>query len=1034
MASSSIRLFFSAQLWKRRRRHGADRWLFLLMPLLLAQTPAPPAAQERGTFRLKLERGWNLVSVPIHADAPGLPALFPAAIRRAGIWTYAGADTEYRAVTRLEPFTGCWVYAPRLTTVRVPGRVPEPSRIGLEPGWNLVGPAATLAVAALPAAVDGVWRWDTARDTYERETVSLQPGRGYWVKCGSAPCELVMDAAAVDADADGVRDIWEDGYGSSPLTADTDADGLSDFDELFVVGTDPADPDTDGDGLRDGWEQDRRGTGFDPLLADTDADGIDDGDGDGDGDELTNALEQALGTDPGNADTDADGLWDWLDPEPRTPGLTRARVLHLRAGWNARAWRPAATADGALGLPPGISPDAVRSWSPDEQDWVPAEPGGPQRGRLFWGDAPEQAWFVTEPVQAALDLELGPGWNFVSSPLTVTLPLGQSWNLVRANGVAVPGTDGASPLTELLHDQVYWLRLAPGAAPAKIDLRSWIRDGDGNGLDDEWELTELGDPCIGTEPDPAAAFADTDGDGLSNGAEYRLHTSPLRADTDGDTLSDGYEVVHELVAAALDAPCAAVFGFDRSVTDSLLENTGADTGIYGVLTGDDGAPIRCQGLFGNALRLAASTGLELRNSGRVVGAAAFSISLWAAPVTAGHLLVVRSMRGRGILRATVDSYGTLTIAFGDDLLVVPFGVLDGRWHHLLLSVNGSNATLYADGAAVDTAVTGGEWAGDTAAADLQVGAVPGVPGMTGAVDDLRLFPAALELDAAVQLFQPAGDSDGDGLSDIEELRLCTQPNLSDTDADGVADGAETAAGTDPNCADSDSDGMPDGWELNHGLDPAVADAMADPDGDGRGNLLEFTADTDPRVPETGTAVVAFETGSTVVDETVGILRIPVRLQGEPEPGVTIKVVIDLASANAEAGADFLVRLPAVLILSAAARQGSVNVAVQADAVVEPDEFLVLEIRQARAAQIGQISTHRIVIRNALGVDLDSDGDQLPDAWELQFFGHLRNDADSDPDGDGESNIREYRLGRHPGAGARAVSAAALGLEIRGVRR
>lgn len=41
------------------------------------------------------------------------------------------------------------------------------------------------------------------------------------------------------------------------------------------------------------------------------------------------------------------------------------------------------------------------------------------------------------------------------------------------------------------------------------------------------------------------------------------------------------------------------------------------------------------------------------------------------------------------------------------------------------------------------------------------------------------------------------DSDGDGLSDVWELRIGTDPNNPDTDGDGVPDGQEVADGTDP---------------------------------------------------------------------------------------------------------------------------------------------------------------------------------------------------------------------------------------------
>lgn len=56
---------------------------------------------------------------------------------------------------------------------------------------------------------------------------------------------------------------------------DTDKDGLSDWDEIQVYGTDPARADTDGDGLSDGAEVTIHNT--DPIKADSDSDGITDG-------------------------------------------------------------------------------------------------------------------------------------------------------------------------------------------------------------------------------------------------------------------------------------------------------------------------------------------------------------------------------------------------------------------------------------------------------------------------------------------------------------------------------------------------------------------------------------------------------------------------------------------------------------------------------------------------------------------------------------------------------------------------------------
>ena len=44
---------------------------------------------------------------------------------------------------------------------------------------------------------------------------------------------------------------------------------------------------------------------------------------------------------------------------------------------------------------------------------------------------------------------------------------------------------------------------------------------------------------------------------------------------------------------------------------------------------------------------------------------------------------------------------------------------------------------------------------------------------------------------------------------------------------------------------------------------------------------------------------------------------------------------------------------------------------------------------------------------------DSDGDNLPDAWEVEHFGHLNNAGDGDPDGDGLVNLLEFQQAGDP---------------------
>jgi Bacterial TSP3 repeat len=61
------------------------------------------------------------------------------------------------------------------------------------------------------------------------------------------------------------------------------------------------------------------------------------------------------------------------------------------------------------------------------------------------------------------------------------------------------------------------------------------------------------------------------------------------------------------------------------------------------------------------------------------------------------------------------------------------------------------------------------------------------------------------------------DTDGDGLSDADEVVRGTDPGALDTDRDAMNDGDEVEAGTDPTNPDSDGDGVPDGAETLHGL-------------------------------------------------------------------------------------------------------------------------------------------------------------------------------------------------------------------------
>src|SRR5215471_5841346 len=63
------------------------------------------------------------------------------------------------------------------------------------------------------------------------------------------------------------------------------------------------------------------------------------------------------------------------------------------------------------------------------------------------------------------------------------------------------------------------------------------------------------------------------------------------------------------------------------------------------------------------------------------------------------------------------------------------------------------------------------------------------------------------------------DPDRDGLTNLQEYLLGTDPHNPDSDGDGLTDGQEVALGTNPLLVDTDGDGIRDGLEVQTGSDP-----------------------------------------------------------------------------------------------------------------------------------------------------------------------------------------------------------------------
>jgi hypothetical protein len=119
-------------------------------------------------------------------------------------------------------------------------------------------------------------------------------------------------------------------------------------------------------------------------------------------------------------------------------------------------------------------------------------------------------------------------------------------------------------------------------------------------------------------------------------------------------------------------------------------------------------------------------------------------------------------------------------------------------------------------------------------------------------------------DVVIEAAMVVEDSDGDGLTDSEELLLGTDPLDPDSDDDGLSDGEEVELADGESCPnpldfDSDDDSIGDGQEIAQGTDPCNADT----DGDGLNDGLD-PEPAEPGVPDDFLEAVVQDIGDLVL--------------------------------------------------------------------------------------------------------------------------------------------------------------------------
>ncbi|MCX6878664.1 MAG: hypothetical protein NTW21_33360 [Verrucomicrobia bacterium] len=802
--------------------------------------------------------------------------------------------------------------------------------------------------------------------------------QGAWIDVDEVALNI---AATGDDDGDGLPNLWETANGLDPnsnvgadgATGDPDSDDLTNLQE-FTLGTKPMLADTDGDGINDGGEVSGSGnlyapgTPTNPLVADSDGDGLLDG----------AEVNGTPATDPNLADTDADGWNDkleWVFGSNPTDSAS-VPVLHELIGLTKR--------NGGFELLNGVvNPAKANTWDTDPDgdvdNWTvwteqstaendSGTEGNPKHGYLQNGNAVRNMTTYTAKAGEAIRLTYDrlSGGNLTAYLIIEVSDLGLGYLQIPTSTAQLTASTGAK-------EMIFTVPAGNLAVGRKIGVAFKSTGG--------WESVD------------------------------NVRLAVLDVDSDADGLSDFWEDRY--------------FGNnDENPTASeLLVATGTDD--------NDGDTYR------NAAEQAAGSD---------------PTNLASTPLDTD---------GDGLADAwEIANFGSLSNPLG-----APGADPDGDSDTNLVEFShdtNPNSKLSFYSSTADT-----------------------VP------DSWKVkFGFALETTGAT-------DSDGDGLANVNEFLLNTNPTLIDTDGDGRSDGDEVNGGsgpvaiiTNPLVADTDGDTLSDGLEVNtYGTNPNVKDT----DSDGYKDNVEVTAGSDPLVAASTPVSI---TGATVLIDTLhnngsfeflaGVAGSPVKVyHWDTDPGGDVDnwsvwnaavggpstaednsgtLVSGVATAGTRTGylqgnnAAYNMTAHPVAVgdvftftwdhtlrdsshtVSLVYDNGGVITSITASAVTSTTvgngkggSYTVLAGDPAIGKTIGlgilnnnsnfpEVDNFVLsVVAGSPGNDSDSDG--MDDTWETTYGLNVGvNDSADDLDGDGTSNLTEYRLGLIPNNGSSSFAA------------
>ncbi len=388
----------------------------------------------------------------------------------------------------------------------------------------------------------------------------------------------------------------------------------------------------------------------------------------------------------------------------------------------------------------------------------------------------------------------------------------------------------------LTEDQIQFLIANPGD-PLVPNPETGI-DTDGDGLADDEEVNTH-------NTDPLAA--DTDGDGLGDGQEIDGGTDPLNVDTDGDGSSDAAELLFgadpldaedrlgTFLVRTVKAASGVQFGDMETFKEALEDPEQIEEEHVGNFTfvnfrdnaqghfANDELPFGLWDSFGDRNDF----GTYVTGTINIIEA---GVRTFGMNSDDGNQLLIdgQLVAEDPGTHGSRDIFGSIDLSEGEHEVEMFFYERGGGAQvELFVNTQLGDVQSFDEGTFVLLPAFG------DAKADVDDDGLNDFfeNGFFGNLDET-----------------PEGDPDADGLTNLEEMNLGTDPTEADSDGDGRSDGEEVngAIATDPRSDDTDSDGLNDGEEIAGGTDPNNRDT----DGDSFGDGFEVARGTDPLVPDT----------------------------------------------------------------------------------------------------------------------------------------------------------------------------------------